>query len=228
MSKLKVAVVGAHGAVGRILINQLKNNDSFDKPLAIVRNQDHVTYFEKEIGVNSSLTSLEDASVGDFVKVLEGYDAVVFTAGAGGKGGPGRILTVDLDGADKIVEAAQLAGVKRFVFISSIEAQNREFWEKLTGLRHYYIAKKAAEIVLKASNLDYTIVQPGSLGDKNGTGKFVDFHNIDWETVGLPTVQREDVASFIVASLLNPKKTIGKTVPLINGPVPLDDFLEKL
>lgn len=228
MSKLKVAVVGAHGGVGRLLINQLKNGSQFDTPLAIVRSQEHVDYFEKEVGVNASLTSIEEASVKELENVIRGYDAVVFSAGAGGKGGPARILTVDLDGNDKVVEAAENAGVKRFILVSAFRAQDRTFWENLQGLRNYYIAKKAAEIRVHASKLNYTILQPGSLENGTGTGKFAYEKDINAKERGLRSVQREDVASFIVASLLEPEKTVHKTVTLVNGPVPLSEFIENV
>lgn len=126
MSPMKVAVVGASGKVGRLLINQLKANDSFSTPLAIVRTQDQVNYFKNEVGVDASLTDIENASVSEITDAIKAYDAVVFSAGAGGKGME-RIFTVDLDGCIKVVEACEKAGIKRFVVVSALKAEDRDF-----------------------------------------------------------------------------------------------------
>ena len=112
MSPLKVAVVGANGKVGRLLLNQLKNSSSFSTPLAIVRTQEQVEHFENKVGVDAVLTDIENASVNEIVDAIKGYDAVVFSAGAGGKGVE-RIFTVDLDGCIKAVSYTHLDVYKR-------------------------------------------------------------------------------------------------------------------
>ncbi|WP_369403919.1 NAD(P)H-binding protein [Secundilactobacillus silagei] len=51
---------------------------------------------------------------------LDGFDAVIFTAGSGSKTGDDMTLMVDLDGAVKSMQAAQIAGVKRYVMVSAL------------------------------------------------------------------------------------------------------------
>lgn len=227
MSPLKVAVVGANGKVGRLLLNQLKNSSSFSTPLAIVRTQEQVEHFENKVGVDAVLTDIENASVNEIVDAIKGYDAVVFSAGAGGKGVE-RIFTVDLDGCIKVVEACENAGVKRFVVVSALRAEDRDFWWNLEGLREYYIAKRSADREIRNSKLDYTILQPGTLESNEGTGLFQPLDKLDEKATGLYSINNEDVASFVTQTLLRPDVTVGKTIPLVNGDEPVESFIQSL
>ena len=82
-------------------------------------------------------------------------------------------MQVDLDAAVKTFEASVEAQVRRFIIISALHADNREFFSKL-GLRNYYIAKHYADRILVdefSDKLDYTILKPTSLSDDAATGK---------------------------------------------------------
>ncbi|EHN00818.1 YMR090W-like protein [Saccharomyces cerevisiae x Saccharomyces kudriavzevii VIN7] len=227
MSPLKVAVVGASGKVGCLLINQLNSNSSFSTPLAIVRTQDQVDHFKNEVRVDASLTDIENASVSEIADAIDGYDAVVFSAGAGGKG-IGRIFTVDLDGCIKVVEACEKAGVKRFIVVSALKAEERDFWCNIKGLREYYIAKRSADREVRDSKLDYTILQPGSLELNKGTGLLQPLNRLEEKASVNYSINREDVASFIVQSLLHPDATVKKTISLVNGDEPIETFIQGL
>ncbi|QID85811.1 hypothetical protein GRS66_008400 [Saccharomyces pastorianus] len=227
MSPLRVAVVGANGRVGRLLLNQLKNSSSFATPLAIVRKQDQVDYFKNEAGVDASLTDIETSSASEIAAAIKGYDAVVFSAGAG-YDGVERIFTVDLDGCIKVVEACENAGVKRFVVVSALRAEDRDFWWNLEGLREYYIAKRSADREIRSSKLDYTILQPGTLESNEGTGLFRPLDKLDEKASGLYSINNEDVASFITQTLLHPDVTVGKTIPLVNGNESIESFIQSL
>lgn len=69
-----------------------------------LREVDLVSYRSNDeldrIGAQPSILSLEAASVGDIIKLLdtEKPDGVVFSAGAGGKGGEERTKAVDYEG----------------------------------------------------------------------------------------------------------------------------------
>ncbi|EJS42381.1 YMR090W [Saccharomyces arboricola H-6] len=227
MSVIKVAIVGANGKVGRLLVSQLKNNNSFSTPLAIVRTQDQFNYFKNEAGVDASLTDIENSSVSEIAEAIKGYDAVVFSAGAGGKAVE-RIFTVDLDGCCKVVEACEKVGIKRFIVVSALKAEDREFWCNIKGLREYYIAKKAADREVRDSKLGYTILQPGSLELNKGTGLLQPLNKIEEKASNNYSINREDVASFIVQSLLHPDATVKKTISLVNGDEPIEKFIQSL
>lgn len=53
-------------------------------------------------GATPALLSLEDASLAEVSKVLSNASTVIFSAGAGGRGGPERTRAVDYAGAIKV------------------------------------------------------------------------------------------------------------------------------
>ncbi len=74
-------------------------------------------------------------------------------------------------GAVKLIEAAKKAGIRRFVLLSSVFADEPEKWgdPALAGITDYNIAKFFADQwLVRDSGLDYTIVQPGNLLDEPG------------------------------------------------------------
>lgn len=225
---LKVAIVGASGKVGTHLVKQLQaDTKHFATPLALVRTAQQVSHWTNTCGIEASLTSIESATVPEITAAIKGCDAVVFAAGAGGKGVE-RIFTVDLDGCLKVAEACEAAGVKRFVLVSAIMAENREFWWDIPGLREYYIAKRSADREVRCTKLDYTIVQPGWLTDDASTGKFVKAADAEKVFAQTKAIARADVALFIKEALLHPRETNRKTIPLINGNEPVAEFLSQL
>jgi len=80
---MTVAVIGAHGGIGRRLLSRLV--DAGHEALGIIRSEDQFGAV-RDRGAEPRLGDLE----GDFVSALDGADAVVFTAGAGGSTGRSR------------------------------------------------------------------------------------------------------------------------------------------
>ena len=68
----------------------------------------------------------------------------------------------------KCLRAAEAAGVRRFVIVSSIGAQDPGSAGE--AMRPYLEAKAEADAAVAASGLDWTIVRPGSLTNDPGTG----------------------------------------------------------
>lgn len=224
---VKVAIVGANGKIARLLISRLAKLTQEFETTAVIRNPDQIQSF-KDLGVNALVAPVTD-SVATITKNLTGFDAVVFSAGAGGKGGLEATLAVDLDGASKVVEACEAAKVNRFIIISALKADDREFWYQ-TPIRNYYACKMFADREVRRSRLDYTILQPGALADGEGTGKVIDLNhcsNISNEDVKGKSIHRDDVALALLETLRN-KKTIGKTISLLNGNVPLTEAFNAL
>ncbi|OZU89362.1 sugar epimerase [Virgibacillus indicus] len=214
---MKTLVIGANGQIGRHVVDLLKNS-SEHTVTAMVRKKEQAKKFNEQ-GVDTALVNLED-SVDEIAKAAKGFDAVVFTAGSGGSTGPDKTLVIDLDGAIKSVEAAEQAGVKRFVIVSAIGANNREKWGD--EIKHYYAAKHYADKALEASNLNYTIVRPGGLLNEEGTGKV----NAAAE-VERGSIPRVDVAKIIVASL-DEENTFNKGFDLISGDTPIEDAVKNV
>src|SRR5205085_3334119 len=120
-----------------------------------------------------------------------GCDAVVFAAGAGPGSGAARKRTMDYGGAVKLIEAAKMNDISRYVIVSSMGAGNPE--SSSEQMRPYIEAKADADRELAASGLDYTIVRPGGLTDDDGTGRIEAAPELG-RRGGIP---REDVAAIL-------------------------------
>ena len=115
-----------------------------------------------------------------------------------------------------MADAAERAGVRRFVQISSMGAGTppRPGTDQVWAA--YITAKTAAEADLRARDLDWTILRPGGLTDAPGTGRI----RLAAPPVPGGTVPRADVAAVIAALLDNPG-TRHQTVELTSGDNPV-------
>lgn len=226
---MKVAVIGANGKVATQFIKHAAKEHAVT---AFIRNKHQRAKFQ-EMGVQTSLAiDLTNTSVESIITELSGFDAVVFGAGAGGKG-LDLTLSVDLDGAVKCAEAVKHNGTARFILVSALYAQERaEWWD--TALRSYYIAKKYADQVIMGMDIPYTILQPGLLLDEPASESVMDPSTVNDCARGLmknnPTktgISREDVALAIMACLQLPN-TLRKSIPLVHGTIPIHEALEEL
>ena len=211
---MKVLVVGANGQIGRHLINLLKESKEHTVR-AMVRKEEQAIAFEK-LGIEAVLADLE-GSVENIAEAAKGCDAIVFTAGSGGHTGADKTLLIDLDGAAKTIEAAQKMGIKRFIMVSAIHANNREKW---SSIKHYMVAKHHADKILEQSGLTYTIVRPGGLLNEPGTGKISVA-----EELSAGSIPREDVAKTIMAAL-TAENTFNRSFDLVSGENLISDALK--
>lgn len=214
---MKVLVVGANGQIGRQLVDML-HHSAEHAVRAMVRSREQAEALSQK-GIESVVADLE-GTVEHLAEAFSGCDAVVFTAGSGGKTGADKTLLVDLDGAVKTIEAAERTKISRYVMVSAIQAHNRENWNE--KIRHYYVAKHYADRVLLQSNLNYTIVRPGRLTNEPGTGKVTAAENLRRDEI-----PREDVARTIYQSL-NEENTYRRFFDLVAGEVPIADALKAL
>ena len=214
---MKVAVVGANGQIGKQLVTLLKDSDEHSVA-AFVRTEQQAREFE-DLGVEAVLGNLE-GTVEELRQALKGSDAVVFTAGSGGNTGYDKTLLIDLDGAVKAMEAAEHAGIQRFIMVSAMQAHNRQNWSE--QIKPYYVAKHYADRMLVQSNLTYTIIRPGGLLNEPGTGKVTIAENL--ETGIIP---REDVAKTILAAI-NEESTFNKSFDLVSGETPIIEAIKNI
>lgn len=89
----------------------------------------------------------------------DGVSTVVTTASATTRGAPDTIESVDLAGNLNLIEAAEAAGVQRFIFVSALGAAPEH---PMPLLR----AKGLSEQRLRASGMDWTILQPDVFMDR--------------------------------------------------------------
>ena len=113
---MKIALVGAHGKVGRLLVPILVDHDA--TVTGIVRAEEQLPLVRR-LGGEPLLLDVEHASTEEIAAALDGFDAVVWSAGAGG-GNPERTYAVDRDAASRTMDAAVAAGVPRYVMVSWI------------------------------------------------------------------------------------------------------------
>jgi len=216
---MKIFVIGANGQIGKHLTTLIKE-DNKHTVRAMVRTEEQASTFEKT-GIETALVNLED-SVEHIADAAAGCDAIVFTAGSGGSTGADKTLLIDLDGAVKAMEAAEQAGIKRFIMVSALQANNRENWSSV--IKPYYVAKHYADRILMESPLNYTIIRPGGLTNDKGTGKIRAEKNI---TSGPRTIAREDVAKTILASL-EEEKTYRLAFDVISGEKSIETALQSI
>src|SRR5437879_6055943 len=112
-----VVVAGGHGKVGRRLGGLLVARG--DRVRGLIRNPDHRRDLETD-GVEPAVCDLEAAGADEIAAQVEDADAVVFAAGAGPGSGAERKWTMDRAGAVKLLEAARIANIERYVIVSSI------------------------------------------------------------------------------------------------------------
>ena len=210
---MTVVVIGAHGGVGRRLLPRLV--DAGYETIGVVRSKDQFDAI-RDAGAEPRYGDLE----GEIAPAVEGADAVVFTAGAGGATGWDKTLMVDLWGAKRAVDASVDEGVGRFVMISSRGAGDPD--ARGGPIQPYLVAKHFADAYLRRSPLDETILRPTTLTDEEGTGRITSvFEDESGQGANIP---RADVAQSVVASLAN-DATIGHAIVLYGGDTPIEDAL---
>src|SRR3954447_19740937 len=160
---MDVVIAGGHGKIALHLERILA--DSGHRVSALIRKRDHDSDV-REAGAEPVMCDLEQED--DLSHYVTGADAIVFAAGAGPGSGPERKKTVDRDGALKLVDAARRTGVKRYVIVSSVGADDPSRGSE--QMRPYLEAKAEADRGVAESGLDWTIVRPGRLTDDPGTG----------------------------------------------------------
>lgn len=214
---MNVLVVGANGQIGQKLIELIQKSEKHEAR-AMVRKQEQADAF-KEQGVEAVIADLE-GSVDQLTDAAQGCDAIVFTAGSGGHTGPDKTLLIDLDGAAKTVEAAEQVGVKRFIIVSALQANNRENWNK--QMLPYYAAKHHADRAVEQSSLTYTIVRPGGLLNDAGTGKVE-----AGERLERGSIPREDVAA-VIFHALDAAHTFNRSFDLVSGEQSISEALKNV
>ena len=209
---MNVLVVGSHGNIGQRLVRQMAK--SAHTARAMIRDESQRDEMRALGAAEVVVADLE----GDVRDALAGCDAVVFTAGSGAHTGPEKTEDVDRHGAISIIDQARRAGVRRFVLVSSMNADTPEKGPE--KMRHYFEAKKAADDHLRASDLEYTIVRPGKLTDEEATGTA----DIAKDLNRYGEVAREDVAHALLLTLDSPN-TIGQHYEMLAGDTPIEKAL---
>ncbi|MFJ5798891.1 SDR family oxidoreductase [Streptomyces decoyicus] len=212
---MRIVIAGGHGQIALRLERLLAGRG--DEVAGIIRRPEQAGDL-LAAGAEPVVCDLESASVQDVARHMEGVDAAVFAAGAGPGSGIERKDTVDRGATALFADAAEAAGVRRFLVVSSMGA-DREPPEGTDPVFAAYLrAKGAADADVRArAGLDWTILRPGRLTDDPGT----DLVTLA-DATGRSEVPRDDVAA-VLAALLDEPGTIGRTLELIGGEVPVKE-----
>ncbi|MFJ6670463.1 NAD(P)-binding oxidoreductase [Actinosynnema sp. NPDC091369] len=208
---MRVVIAGGHGKIALRVERLLAARG--DSATALVRNPDHHADVLDAGGVPVHC-DLEATDVASVAELMTGAGAALFAAGAGPGSGVARKDTVDRAAAALFAEAAQRAGVRRFIQISTTGIGRTTGDEVFDA---YLAAKGAAEDDLRERDLDWTILRPGRLTDDEPTG-LVELS----EKPLRGSVPRGDVAAVVVA-LLDRPGTVRRTYELISGDTPVAD-----
>lgn len=249
MATTKVLLLGGHGKIA-LHLTPLLLAKSWNVT-SVVRNPDHeseiLSLGENKPGkVNVLVDSLDDIdSIERANSVLDKVNPtiVVFSAGAGGKGGPSRTKAVDEIAAKNYISASLARPeVKKFLIVSYIasrrgrpawwtdEDQDAANYVNTKVLPHYFAAKVEADEHLAAAakrrnrndpSFQAINLRPGTLKDDPSNGKVS-----LGKTTARGDVSRESVAR-VAATLLDRSDTRG-WYDLLNGDEPIDQAVERL
>jgi uncharacterized protein YbjT (DUF2867 family) len=214
---MDIAIAGAHGAIARRLTPLLVARG--DRVRGLVRNPAHAADLRAD-GADPVVCDLEAAGPGEVAAAIEGADAAVFAAGAGAGSGAARKMTMDRDGAVRLLDAARAAGVGRFVIVSSVGAESPPGDDDVFSV--YLRAKAQADSAVAASGLAWTIVRPGPLTDDDATGRV----RLGTEPFR-DAVSRADAAAVLAAVLAEPRAA-GLTLYLAGGADTVQEALARV
>jgi uncharacterized protein YbjT (DUF2867 family) len=217
---MRVVIAGGHGKVALALERALAERG--DQATGLIRNPAQAADVQRA-GAEAVVCDLETASAGDVVPLLLGADAVVFAAGAGPGSGIPRKDSVDRAASVLMASAAQQAGVRRFVQISSMGAGRPPQPGRDDVWAAYITAKTAAEADLRSRDLDWTILRPGHLTDGPASGRV----HLATPPVPAGAVPRADVAA-VIAALLHEPDTRHQTLELVGGDTPIVQAVRSL
>jgi uncharacterized protein YbjT (DUF2867 family) len=188
-----------------------------DEIIGLIRNPEHAAEV-RAAGAEPVVCDLERATVEEIADAVGSADAAVFAAGAGPGSGAERKLTMDRDGAIKLLEATAANGA-RYVIVSSVGAENPPDDDDVFSV--YLRAKAEADAAVEASDREWTIVRPGRLSDEPGTGRV----RIDTDPFR-GEIPRDDVAE-VLAAVLREARASHRILYVNGGDEPVDQALAR-
>lgn len=209
---MNILVIGASGRVGRKLTEGLlkdghqvtgttrKEQKLFDVP----------NYNQIKLEVTNSLQEIVMA-------IPDDTQAVYFVSGSRGK----NLLQVDLHGAVKTMQAAEKKRIKRYIMLSARHSLEPDKWLTIID---YYTAKHFADLYLmNQTQLNYTILQPGSLMENEGNG-LITINEDEMNNKGQVSIQ--SVAD-VLKEVLDKPNTYSKNIPMLDGNISIAEAISQ-
>ena len=220
---MKVAISGASGKTGYRIAEEALSS-GFDIRL-LLRETSEVP--QSLSNAEKSIISLSDNNSLD--KALNGCDSLIIATGAKPSidlTGPARI---DAFGVQKQVESSKRVGIKRLILVSSLCSGRWIHPLNLFGL--ILVWKRLGEKSLEKSNLDWTVIRPGGLNEREDdlNDEFVRFTGPDVQQDAY--IPRRLVARCCIEALKTPS-SIGQIIEVTSSPdiepLSMKDALEGL
>jgi len=214
----RIFIIGGAGKIGRRLAEQAAAGGH--QALALYRASSQGEEL-RDLGAEPVQGDLLQLQAGELAALMRGSDVVVFSAGAGGKGGTAMTDAIDGKGLELAVAAATAAQVPRFLLVSAFPEAGRGKHLSDT-FENYMAVKKRADVHLAESPLDWVILRPGTLTDEAGTGRVRAGLAIPYGNIA-----RADVAATLLALVEHPqlRRCI---IELTEGQTPVVEALQAL
>lgn len=193
---MKFLVLGATGRTGTLVVK--KALDQGHQITALTRRAD------ANIDPRADLVSGSVTDGDAIAEAARGHDAIISTIGAKNVRETPTLVT---DTVRAVVASAEKSGVDRFVLLSAFGVGDSLAKASFvvaplfrTVLRKAYADKAASEVLLRASDLEWTLAYPGALNNKPG-GQFTATRLEDVSRLPLfPSTSRANVADFLLQS----------------------------
>jgi uncharacterized protein YbjT (DUF2867 family) len=207
----KVLVLGAGGQIARWVIDMLANNGKVEMNLFLR----HPSKIKRNAPKNAHVVQGDVLNMEQLKHAIDGQDIVY-----------ANLTGDDIDiQAANIVKAMNAAGVKRLIFVASLGIYDEvpgKFGEwNRRQIGAYLSPFRRAADVIEGSELDYTVLRPAWLMDKD---------EVDYETTERnqpfkgTEVSRKSVAALIVKIIESPelesRRNLGVNKPNSDGDKP--------
>jgi uncharacterized protein YbjT (DUF2867 family) len=209
---MKVLVIGAHGGVGEHVMNKL--NEKKHQSLAVGSKDNQLEDLKKRGATEAVVYDSQQHGA-----LFQNYDAIIFLTDVNPKTGSDKTSLVDHDAISETIQEAEKQGLKRFILMSAVRAN-----ESADESRRNIGIKDMPEKLLSDSAVTCTVVRSSKLTDKPGQGKIMLDETILDDSA---EISREDLAEVLVEALDN-RKTFNKTFEVSSGDAPIEQALNSL
>lgn len=147
---MRILVTGGTGVVGRSTVTALIQHGHVVNLLSRRARRDAEQWPQ---GVHPYAGNVADA--GTIGPAIEGCDVVLHLTAIVDESGSNTFERINVEGTRNVVREAERAGVKRFVYVSSLGADQ--------GESAYHQSKRKAEAIVRTFNGEWIVVRPGSV-----------------------------------------------------------------
>ncbi|WP_206447011.1 NAD(P)-binding oxidoreductase [Agrococcus sp. KRD186] len=214
----RIIVLGAHGKVALHAQRMLAHAEHTVH--GVIRNPAHAADVEAT-GSEPIVADLEALEQSGVDNLLQGYDVVIWSAGAGG-GSPERTRAVDQDAALSVLDAVVRSGAR--LLMVSYFGSGREHGVPADHPFHAYAeAKSIVDEAIRDSGADWVILAPSALTLEDEGGIEIDEPA---GSVGSGEIPRATVARLLAEVVARPELR-GITIRCNGGATPVGEALAR-